>query len=105
MTQKQLVIVATAITIGAATFALFQFGGFGGSATQAEAACESWIGEEFDSAGNTTIFGSWRKNGKIVVKVGFDPQGDTYHTRLCLFDPKTRDLSSPGAFDRAQWEN
>ena len=105
MKRSHTIFIASAIIFGVAVYVWKKSSSdSGASMAVAEAACESWLGGELDSEGNTTIFGSWRKNGKIVVEVGYNPQGATYSTRLCVYDPQTRDLESPGAFGRTQWE-
>lgn len=104
MKRKHTIILAGAISGVALVLAWATLGGeSSASMSSAEAACERWIGDAFDSQNETTVFGSWKKRGKIVVDVGYNPQGSNYSTRICVYDPKTGDLVAPNAFQQSQW--
>ncbi|KIC10779.1 hypothetical protein RA19_10330 [Leisingera sp. ANG-M1] len=71
--------------------------------------CRSWIQREYNRYPRNNpsfVSGVWSKNEHIVVEVGWRKQADdaTYRTRLCVYDPRSGRLSSPGAFGRWRWE-
>lgn len=73
------------------------------------AQCASWINDEFNH-GNVTrsarASNSWRKGEYIVVDVTWKDSSvsKSWSSRLCVYDPDTGRLQSPGAFGRGRWE-
>ncbi|WP_170432169.1 hypothetical protein [Ruegeria arenilitoris] len=75
----------------------------------ATSGCASWIGKEFNDrqySDPATATGTWEKHGHIVVEVAWknDWTKDSYTSRLCVYDPVTGRMESPGAFGRSKWE-
>ncbi|MCB4458534.1 hypothetical protein [Leisingera sp. McT4-56] len=76
---------------------------------QVRSQCATWINREFNS-GNPQLRArasdSWQKNGHIVVDVTWKDSSSSKsrNTRLCVYDPDTGRMQSPGAFGRGRWE-
>lgn len=75
----------------------------------AETKCSQWIGDEYNPNQRTdpaTIYGTWEKNGSIVVEIAWprERSSSTLNSRLCVYDPETGRMQSPGAFGRGRWE-
>ena len=71
--------------------------------------CASWMNIEFNSRNTqrpAKATGSWQKNGHIVVEVVWPESSysNSLTSRLCVYDPSTGQMSSPGAFGRGRWE-
>lgn len=68
-----------------------------------------WMHQEFlsgDKLRPVTIFEHWRQRGHVVVDVGLPRSGgaNSMSSRLCVYDPASGRLTSPGALGRARWE-
>ncbi|CUH52716.1 hypothetical protein [Shimia marina] len=75
----------------------------------ARVSCTNFIDREFNSRRYTEkakTLDSWVKMNKVVVEIGWkdSASASSYTTRLCVYDPMTRYLDSPGAFGRFRWE-
>ncbi len=71
--------------------------------------CTSFIDREFNRRSfseKAKALGSWQKREHIVVEVGWKESAvsSAYVTRLCVYDPSTGNLVSPGALGRFRWE-
>lgn len=71
--------------------------------------CVSWINDEFNhrsTSNPASAYDSWEKNGHIVVEVAWkkNSYSKSLDARLCVYDPDTGRMQSPGAFGRGRWE-
>ena len=72
---------------------------------RAEAACVGWFEDERDLGGSDPFSSDvWEKDGSVVVEVGFDKSGNSYSTRLCVYDLDSDRMSAPNNFTRSRWE-
>ena len=75
------------------------------SIRSAETACVNWFKTDSDlGARDAFLDRSWKKDGHIVVEVGFDKRGSSYSSRLCVFDPEQGRMTAPNNFTRSRWE-
>ena len=74
----------------------------------ARTACASFINREFNGGNRASPARAtdvWQKNGHVVVEVvGKRGWETSLTTRLCVYNPETRRMNSPGAFGRDRWE-
>lgn len=71
----------------------------------AENACLQWFKDDWELGGSDEFSSEvWEKDGKVVVEIGFDDNGTSYNTRLCVFDPETGRMQAPNTFNRGRWE-
>lgn len=72
---------------------------------RAEFSCIGWFQEDSDLGGRDPFSSdTWEKDGRAVVEVGFDKNGRSYSTRLCVYDFGNNTMSAPNTFNRARWE-
>lgn len=76
---------------------------------QVRTQCASFINREFNGGSRNDparANGVWNKNGHIVVEVVWkeNRRDPSYQSRLCVYNPETKRLDSPGAFGRVRWE-
>ena len=77
--------------------------------SQIRSRCASWMNKEFNNnsrSNPTRVYGDWQKNEHIVVEIIWNRghSGGSLDSRLCVYNPKTGRMHSPGAFDRGRWE-
>lgn len=77
--------------------------------SSAKSRCQSWIDKEYNDIRRVApafVSGYWEKNGRLVVEVGWHEEAgsSTYYSRLCVVDPESGRMFSPGAFSRNEWE-
>lgn len=75
----------------------------------ARSACTSFINKEFNNNSRSNparVYGDWQKNEHIVVEIVWNRgySGGSLDSRLCVYNPETRRMHSPGAFGRERWE-
>ncbi|MFW8596149.1 hypothetical protein [Cribrihabitans neustonicus] len=74
--------------------------------TQVRSTCASWLNKEMNGSNRINpawANDAWQKKGHIVVEVVWK-EGSSHRSRLCVYDPSTRKMDSPGAFGRVRWE-
>ena len=71
--------------------------------TRAESSCVSWFRNPEIGGRDPFVADAWRREGRIVVKIGFDRNGTSYRTALCVYNPESRAMSRPNAFERGFW--
>jgi hypothetical protein len=71
--------------------------------TRAERSCVSWFRNPEIGGRDPFVADAWRREGRIVVKIGFDRNGTSYRTALCVYNPESRAMSKPNAFERGFW--
>jgi hypothetical protein len=72
---------------------------------RAELSCIRWFKEKSDLGGRDSFSSdTWEKDGRAVVEVGYDKNGRSYSTRLCVYDFENNTMSAPNNFNRDRWE-
>jgi hypothetical protein len=106
--RKNIVVIFGAITL---------LSGCGGVSDEdkkiAQGACVDLIKDQFkvityDKEHAPRVFDTYKKKGKIVVKVGYklvEYQGDLepYSTRLCVVDIQKGTVTSPSPLNNSEW--
>lgn len=106
LSNEGISVIAITLLVGAVAGFIYLLMPNGNVSTaSAEQDCVRWFKRNRDLGGDDAfVSSSWEKDGKIVVKVGFDTNGDEYSTRLCVYDPETGDMSAPNNLTRSRWE-
>ncbi len=72
---------------------------------RAQSACLNWFKSEPDVGGRDAFLDdTWEKDEHIVVEIGFDLEGSSYSSRLCVYDPESNKMTAPNNFTRSRWE-
>ena len=71
--------------------------------TRAERSCVSWFRDPEIGGRDPFVADTWRKERHIVVKIGFDKNGTSYSTALCVYNLARGAMSKPNAFERGSW--
>jgi hypothetical protein len=92
-------------SVALAVFFTMSTGASSAYVQSAEAACLDWFKSDSDvGAYDAFLDGTWEKDGHVVVEIGFNKQSTTYSSRLCVYDPVTRNMTAPNNFTRSRWE-
>ncbi len=105
--QDSLAVIAIVALVIAGIAAFTSLAGKtnGSDFATAESSCLDWFHSEPElGAYDAFMSDSWEKDGRIVVEVGYDRNGRSYSTRLCVFDPENLTMSAPNNLMRARWE-
>ena len=78
---------------------------------KAQTICEKTVarerkGSDLVEATETSVFGSWVKDGKPVFEVGYKEKfsnSDAYSIQLCVYDEAAGTITLPSPSDSAQW--
>ena len=104
--MKYLIVASVVLAIAVAGSLLLSRGGLSSDAiSSAQAGCLNWFKSEPDVGGRDAFLdGTWEKDGHIVVDIGFNLEGSSYSSRLCVYDPASGKMTAPNNFTRSKWE-
>lgn len=104
--RKYLVMASGALTIVVVgSFLLSRGGNSSDAISSAQSGCLNWFNSEPDVGGRDAFLdGTWEKDGHIVVDIGFNLEGSSYSSRLCVYDPASGKMTAPNNFTRSRWE-
>lgn len=104
--MRYLIVFSGVLAIAVVGSLLLSRGGLSSDAiSSAQAGCLSWFKSRPDVGGRDAFLdGTWEKDGHIVVDIGFNLEGSSYSSRLCVYDPASGKMTAPNNFTRSRWE-